>query len=361
MAAVIGVGTANPSACKGGGQRIGYTHGRMYRGNARVKLVAAADINPENLAAFLKQFDVPHGFADYRAMLAQVRPDVVSIGTYVGLHRAMIEDCARAGVKAIFCEKPFVASPVELDAVRKTLEQTRAKLMIAHVRRYRPAFDRARRLIADGAIGQPVMFMAGIEDWDLSEWGSHWLDMFRFLQNDMPVKWVMGQARIRDQRCYGHATEEHAVAYFGFEDGCRGLLDGGKALAGDASMTLVGTEGTIRVFGESSLAIDTSRGRSTEEFSDPASTGWDDLWSPICTDLVNWLDGGPEPRISFTHTRGSAELNLAAYVSMIRGDRIDLPLHDKTDEWPLEILARRARLGEPAGEPASAGGPCGLP
>jgi hypothetical protein len=40
-------------------------------------------------------------------------------------------------------------------------------------------------------------------------------------------------------------------------------------------------------------------------------------------------------------------LNLAAYLSAVAGDRIDLPLDEfGLDEWPLEVLARRATRSE---------------
>jgi predicted dehydrogenase len=187
-----------------------------------------------------------------------------------------------------------------------------------------------------------VLFAAGIEGWDLSEWGSHWIDIFRFFLDDVPVKWVMGQARVRDQRGYGHAMEEHAVAYFEFENGCRGLLDGGRALKGDARITLTGTDGIIRLLDENKIDVLNRAGHKLELFSDPISTGWHELWQPCVDDLVKWLDDAPEPRIGFTHTGPSAEVNLAAYVSMLRGDRVDLPLDDDADEWPVEELARRA-------------------
>ena len=341
-AAVIGVGAAVESGRKGGGHRIGYTHGQMYRTHPRTRLVAAADINQENLDAYLTKFEGPRAFLDYRAMLAHVRPDIVSICTYVGLHRQMIETCARVGAKAIFCEKPFANSPADLHAIQQIVRETGVKLMIAHVRRYRPACERIRQLIRDGAIGTPVLFAAGIEGWDLSEWGSHWLDIFRFFLDDMPVKWVMGQARVREQRGYGHAMEEHAVAYFEFANGCRGLLDGGRALSGDARITLAGTEGMIRLLHEDKFELLNRAGQKLETLNDPISTGWHELWQPCVEDMLGWLDGGPEPRIGFTYTAGSAELNLAAYMSMVRGDRVDLPLDDDTEEWPLEDLARRA-------------------
>jgi predicted dehydrogenase len=215
--------------------------------------------------------------------------------------------------------------------------------MIAHIRRYKPAFELAKKLYTDGTVGKPVMCIAGIEGWDLSEWGSHWLDMFRFFHNDAPVKWVFGQARVREQRGYGHAMEEHAIAYFEFEGGGKGFVDGGAKI-GDATMTLIGTSGTIRIYGEDELHIDTAQGRRVEKFTDKMSTDWQAIWGAAISDLVQWLDGGPEPRIGFSHTAASAELNLAAYVSAIRGDRIDLPLVpgacDDIDAFPIDVLKR---------------------
>src|SRR5437868_396509 len=139
-AAVIGVGSAlaDRGSKTGGGFRIGYTHGNMYRRSPRVDLVAAADINAENLHAFRERFSVARGFADHREMLESVKPDLVSIATYVGLHRAMIEDCVAAGVKGIVCEKPFLASPADCAAVRALLAKSKTKLIVAHPRRYRP-------------------------------------------------------------------------------------------------------------------------------------------------------------------------------------------------------------------------------
>ncbi len=60
--------------------------------------------------------------------------------------------------------------------------------------------------------------------------------------------------------------------------------------------------------------------------------------------VVEWIEGGPEPLLGWSNMRRSAELNLAAYLSAVKGDRIDLPLA-KDDltlaEWPVELLARR--------------------
>src|SRR4029450_11376855 len=136
------------------------------------------------------------------------------------------------------------ASIPQCRRIEKVAAETGVKIVVAHVRRYRPAFIRAREIFNSGAIGQPVLCLAGIDGWDLSEWGSHWLDMFRFVNLDRPIRWVFGQARVPDFRGYGHAMEEPAIAHFEFDNGCRGLLDGGKATAVGGDMLLIGTEGS---------------------------------------------------------------------------------------------------------------------
>jgi len=342
-AAVIGVGKAGGGGPKGGGHAIGYTHAEMFKHNERVRLEAGADINAENLAAFKDKFGVPKGWSDYRAMLRELQPDLVSIGTYVGLHKQMIEDAARAGVKGILCEKPFLASPAELQAVRRIVAETGVKIAVGHMRRYRPAFERARELYNDGTVGQPVLCTAGIKGWDLSEWGSHWLDMFRFFHQDRPVKWVMGQARVRDFRGYGHAMEEHAMAYFEFEGGGKALLDGGTPIDG-GGLTLVGTEGVIRVKDEAQVIVENKQGRTEEDFSKhPRHAA---IWHELLAELIAWVEGGPEPRVGHTSMFQTSELNLAAYLSAVAGDRIDLPISGKWLEyaqWPVEELARRSK------------------
>jgi predicted dehydrogenase len=347
--AIIGVGAAKGSGgVKGGGHQIGYLHAQTYQSTPRTRLIAAADINPRNLDAFQREFDVSLGFEDAVSMLREVRPDIVSICTYVGLHRSMIEQCAQVGVKGIFCEKPFLATPRELIEVERIARETGVRIVVGHFRRYLPVFQRARQLYAGGAVGEPMLCVAGIEGWDLSEWGSHWLDMFRHFHEDRPINWVLSQARVRDARGYGHAMEDHAVAYFEFDGGGKGLLDGGHSINGPWSISLIGTEGAIRIQGQEHLHVDTASGRKTEnlEQEDQVITAW----RRIVDELANWIEGGPEPLVGLPNILKSAELNLACYLSAIRGDRIDLPLagQDTSDitEWPVEILARRAAQGQ---------------
>jgi predicted dehydrogenase len=337
-AAVIGVGKPNQPFQKGGGHAI--VHARMFQKNERVELVAGADINADNLKFYQEKFSVPQGFHDYREMLKVVQPDLVSIGTYVGLHRQILEDCARAGVKGVLCEKPFLTSPADIEPVRKIVAETGMKVCVAHIRRYNPVMERTRQLIADGVIGKVMCYMTGVEGWDLTEMASHWFDLIRMFHSDAPVKWVFGQARVSKLRGYGHAMEDHAIAYFEFADGARAIVDGGRGLPNDVNFVITGTAGTIRVLGEHTVVIDTVAGQRIERPEQKTP-----VWFATLTDLIKWVEGGRAPVVAMENALKTLEVNYAAYISALRGDRVDLPLDAAAlaiNEYPVELLARRS-------------------
>ncbi|CAN5544347.1 Gfo/Idh/MocA family oxidoreductase [soil metagenome] len=339
--AIIGVGAPTHSPVRGGGHQIGYTHAGAYLRHPSMRLNAAADINPANLSAFREAKGEVLGYGDYRQMLRDVRPDVVSICTYVGLHREMIEACAASGVRGVICEKPFVNSPAELVAVRHLVAETGMKIVVTHIRRYFPAFYTAAREFQNGIVGKPLLAFTGLEGWDLSEMGSHHFDLTRMFHGDLPVSYVMGQGRVRNATGYGHAMEDHAIAYIEFDDGSRGLIDGGRGING-GGFSLVGTEGAIHIEAERRIKIFGPNGEEVRDYSNHPESVWESAWDRLFASLIDWMEGSPEPPCGFTSAARSAELNLAAYISMIRGDRVDLPLVDPLDEWPVDLLARRS-------------------
>ncbi len=347
-AAIIGVGAAAPkSHAKGGGHKIGYEHAEALLNIPGVSLTTAADINSVNLAAFQKTFSVSSGYEDYREMLERDRPDIVGICTYMKLHAQMIEDCVGAGVKIILCEKPFVSSPAELAKVRRLLAESGTTLGIAHIRRFKPNFVKARELVAGGAVGDPVMMFGGLGGWDLAEFGSHWIDLIRFLHGDQSALYVMGQARVRDGFGYGHRMEDHAIAYFEFADGCRGLVDGGRSFAPPEDspvsprspwdIRVVGTEGFLTITEGEGLALHTKNGKTWHQ-----AAPFQNLFEDAYRSLITEHETGEPSRCNFGHCAPSTEISLAAYLSALTRDRVDLPLSGKLaefEQWPVDALA----------------------
>jgi len=134
-----------------------YGHGEdlVWLKVPRTAVVAVADADPEGRAGEVRKLGGVRAFADYKAMLTEVRPELVAIcPRHVHEHHAMIVAAITAGVKGIYVEKPFVRTLAEADEVVKLCAEKGVKLAIAHRNRYHPVLDVVKRLVAAGEIGE---------------------------------------------------------------------------------------------------------------------------------------------------------------------------------------------------------------
>ncbi len=98
-----------------------------------------------------------HG--SYQALVDDPEVDVVYVGTPHPDHVASMRMALAAG-KAVLCEKPFTLNRREAEEAVALARRHGAFLMEAMWMRYVPAMTRLRRLIDDGAIGEPVSVSA---------------------------------------------------------------------------------------------------------------------------------------------------------------------------------------------------------
>ena len=141
---------------------IGHTgHGNYGHGEDTVwmkipqtKIVAVADADPKGLADASKRLGGVKAYADYKAMLAEAKPDIAAIcPRHIHEHRDMIVAALEAGVKGIYIEKPFVRTLAEADEIVKLCADKGGRLAIAHRNRYHPVLETVKQLIASDEIG----------------------------------------------------------------------------------------------------------------------------------------------------------------------------------------------------------------
>lgn len=168
--------------------RGNYGHGidTMWLAMPETEIVAVADADANGLAAELKKLKVPSakGFADYRAMLKEMKPDIAAIGPrHIDQHRDMCMAAIAAGVRGIYMEKPFCRTPAEADEIVAACEKSGVKLALAHRNRWNPVLPVISKMMADGALGQVLEFRCrGKEDQrggslDLWVLGGHLLNL----------------------------------------------------------------------------------------------------------------------------------------------------------------------------------------
>ena len=112
-----------------------------------MELVAIADPVAEALDTFGERHGVRARYADYRQMLSDEAPDIVSICTWHRLHAPVTVAACAARPKAVLCEKPMATSLGECDEMLIAAKRSDVKLAIAHQRRFNPVWTEARELI----------------------------------------------------------------------------------------------------------------------------------------------------------------------------------------------------------------------
>jgi predicted dehydrogenase len=339
---IIGCGKGGDGSA--GSHSIGYAHADAYVAHGGFSVHAACDLDDDNLLRFKNFYGLQHASKDLDSLLLEAKPDVVSICTYAASHREIFEKCVAAGVRAIWCEKPLVLSMDDGLAMMELSERHNVKVVVNHYRRYLHLFTEARRLLSEKAIGTPILMSSSLGGWDQMEWGTHWLDMMRFWAGDQPVKWVMGQVRCSGEKSgYGHLMEEHSINYFSFEDGTRGVLDGGLVFPGNSALRVEGTDGSLEATWDGRLLLANADGRSEIPVKSNVHVPTTDLEKPhvlLLADWLEWMNGGAEPQVSMRNALLSSELYLACYESAAIGNRIDLPLRGQAS-FPLKAIAAR--------------------
>jgi predicted dehydrogenase len=162
----VGAALALPAAETSSRLRVGvightgrgnYGHGldTMWLQLPETQVVAVADADAKGLAATLKKLNVTAGFADYRRMLAETKPEIVAVAPrHLDQHRDMVLAAIEAGARGIYLEKPFCRTPAEADEIVAACERAQVRLAVAHRNRWHPVLPVVQRLIADGLIGR---------------------------------------------------------------------------------------------------------------------------------------------------------------------------------------------------------------
>lgn len=169
--------------------RGNYGHGLdvMWLDLPGVEVVGVADADAKGLAAAQAKLRGAAGYADYRKMFAELKPDIVSIAPrFVDEHHPIALAACEAGVRGIYCEKSFVQTPAESDDIVAACDQKKVKLALAHRNRYHPVLPVIKKMIEDGTLGKVTQMVGrGKEDQrggglDLHVLGSHVLNLANY-------------------------------------------------------------------------------------------------------------------------------------------------------------------------------------
>ena len=286
-----------------------------------VEVVAVADPLLIAREEYMETYSIPQGYATVEEMLEKAKPDIVSVCTWHPLHPAPTIAAAQASVKAVICEKPMATSLGAANSMVDACEASGTKLIISHQRRFTPGWEKARELIQQKVIGDPVWVKLPRSCRDCSNCGTHAIDGSRFVLGDPQTLWVMGAVERGTDR-YERDTpiEDSCMALVQMERWTAALYTVGtcawrvqqreafssevrrvcwmSAKQGSSCLTLaptVGKQVPLRVEAEEIRAI----GGQTN--------------AAQVRELIAWIEGGPEHRGTGKKARATVEIMMALY------------------------------------------------
>lgn len=212
-----------------GAGAMGMNHLRVLRDfqEEEIELVGVADPHEPALQRAVSRFHVA-GFSDYRQMVEQTRPTLVSVVVPTYLHFAVASHLLDQGINVLL-EKPMTSTPEEAATLIQLARLRGVKLAIGHVERFNPAIIEVKRHLVAGELGQLFHlharrlgpFPPRIRDVGVTlDLATHDIDVMRYLA-DAEVTHVYAETQQRI-----HATREDVLlGILHFANQTLGMLD----------------------------------------------------------------------------------------------------------------------------------------
>lgn len=258
---------------------ISRAHARAYGEAGGARVTQVYDISDDVAIARAKEYGASPA-PSLQAMVESGELDAVSVCTPPVAHTDNCAPFLKAGIP-VLCEKPLEVDAARAGRLATLVRRTGTPFMVAFCHRFHPPVIAAKRVLARGTIGRPLLFrctFAGVyplggnhrADPAVSGGGcvadnaAHAVDLYRFLVGE--VRAVQAQT--------AHLVQRVKAEDFGML-----FLKGDKGSVGEVlvSYSTYGADNVVQVFG--------SRGTVTINY-----------WVPGRPDLVVQVAGEKEPR-----------------------------------------------------------------
>jgi predicted dehydrogenase len=310
---------------------MGRSEGRVLSGIPRARLVAVCDVSAAAGAEFGAEMGVPH-VTDYRALLDRQDVDAVLVVTPNGLHTQVVLDAAGAG-KHIFCEKPFAFTVAECDQMISAAGEHGVRLMVGHVLRLMPLFQRVIDLFAGGDLGRPVAAQITRVGWLgdptaryrlskqltgglLYDISVHEIDLLHALCG--PTRSVYALLDNHVQR--GIDYEDCAQLLLRFRSGASGHIFASLASPlGLSGGTIVGEQGSLRYTHGTGEIVYQRQGQDAAVTEQVKRSDGENGYLRELRSFVQWVLDGTPPLLTAAEGRAAIQVAEGAYRSAATG------------------------------------------
>ena len=326
----------------------------------KMTLIACCDPLLERAEEKAKDYQkaIPHAevkrYKDYKTMLEELQPDIVTIATESGKHKAIAIDCLNAGSHVI-CEKPMALSTSDAQEMIDCAKKNNKKLAVCFQNRFNAPIQKLREAYEKNRFGRVLHGMVQIR-WNRNEdyyaeapWRGTWEQDGGTLMNQCThgidlLQWMMGEDAVRVQAQTRRflrpiEAEDFGCAIVEFSSGAVGIIEGTADVYPknlNETLSIFGEKGTVVIGG---LAVNKME---TWRFSDAESIGdtEDKVLNPnekdpptvygfghtaLFADFIDAIEKDREPLVSGEKGKKALDIILAIYESQKTGKAVDLP------------------------------------
>ena len=292
---------------------MGRNHARVYQEMPDVDLVGVADTN-WNVAQEVARLYGTRPVTDYRTLLNEVCPDIVSVSVPTQMHATVVHDALERGCH-VLVEKPIAATPEEAQTMIEEAARRQLVLAVGHIERYNPAIIELKHRLKAGQIGRIFQiharrlgpFPARVRDVGVVvDLAPHDLDIMRYLTGS-EVRRVYAETQRRIHTAY----EDLFSGLVRFEDGVLGILE--------INWLTPSKIREVSVTGECGMFVANLLTQDLYFFENDAANGLE--WNQLS--ILRGVSEGQMVRLKL-YRREPLRVELEAFVAAARGEKVDL-------------------------------------
>ena len=327
--------------------------------NNKLEIVAVCDILPEKMESILEKHEFNNDptisrYEDYKEMVNEQKPELVSIATESGIHAEIALYCINHGINVII-EKPMAMSIEDADAIIEASERNNVKVSACHQNRFNVAIQELRKAIeADrfGKLSHGSIHVRWNRDhgyYDQASWRGTWaqdggalmnqcihgIDLLRWMMGD-EIEEIYGQTR---QQFHDYLeAEDVGMAVIKFKNGAIGTIEGTTNVYPknlEETLYVFGEKGTVKIGGTSTNNIDvwdfadeTDADQSNKNLKEQTSNVYGNGHTSLFADVIDAIKNDRKPYVDAYAGRNALEVVLSIYKSQKTGMPVKMPLSD---------------------------------
>lgn len=338
--------------------RIATNHMKAATNN-ELEIVAVCDVLPEKMEAILEKHELLEDtsikrYTDYKEMIEEEKPELVSIATESGSHAEIAIYCIERDVNVII-EKPMAMSIKDADMIIKLAEEKNVKVSACHQNRFNVAIQELREAVEKNRFGRishgsiHVRWNRNKAYYDQAPWRGTWAEDGGCLMNQCIhgidlLRWMMGD---EVEEVYGATrqqfhdyleAEDVGVAVVKFKNGAIGTIEGTTNVFPknlEETLYIFGENGTVKIGGTSTNNIDvwdfadeTEEDQAKKNLQEQTSNVYGNGHTSLFADVIDAIKRDRPPYVDAVAGRNALEMVLAIYKSQRNGVPVKLPLKD---------------------------------